>query len=30
MIAFAAWCDSAGCVRDDHFDLAIQPDLALA
>ena len=25
MIAFAAWCDSAGCVCDDHFDLAIQP-----
>ena len=29
MIAFAAWCDPAGCVRDDHFGLTIQPDLAL-
>lgn len=30
MIAFAAWCDPAGCVRDERFGLAIQPDLALA
>jgi N6-L-threonylcarbamoyladenine synthase len=29
MIAFAAWCDPAGCVRDDHFGLTIQPDLTL-
>ncbi len=29
MIAFAAWCDPAGCVRDDHFGLRIQPDLRL-
>ena len=29
MIAFAAWCDPAGCARDDHFGLTIQPDLAL-
>ena len=29
MIAFAAWCDPAGCVRDDHSGLSIQPDLAL-
>ena len=29
MIAFAAWCDPAGCVRDDHFALTIHPDLAL-
>ena len=25
----AAWCDPAGCVRDDHSGLSIQPDLAL-
>jgi hypothetical protein len=29
MIAFAAWCDTAGCRRDDHFGLTIQPDLTL-
>jgi N6-L-threonylcarbamoyladenine synthase len=29
MIAFAAWCDPAGCIRDDRFGLTIQPDLAL-
>ena len=29
MIAFAAWCDAAGCMRDDHFGLTIQPDLRL-
>jgi N6-L-threonylcarbamoyladenine synthase len=29
MIAFAAWCDPAGCAHDDHFGLTIQPDLAL-
>ena len=30
MIAFAAWCDPAGCNRRDQFALNIQPDLALA
>jgi len=30
MIAFAAWCDPAGCNRRDQFALRIQPDLALA
>ena len=29
MIAFAAWCDPAGCVRDEHFGLTIEPGLAL-
>jgi N6-L-threonylcarbamoyladenine synthase len=29
MIAFAAWCDAAGCRIDDHFGLTIEPDLAL-
>jgi len=29
MIAFAAWRDPAGCVRDEHSGLTIQPDLAL-
>jgi N6-L-threonylcarbamoyladenine synthase len=29
MIAFAAWCDPAGCARDDQSALTIQPDLAL-
>jgi N6-L-threonylcarbamoyladenine synthase len=29
MIAFAAWCDPAGCNRRDQFALTIQPDLAL-
>jgi len=30
MIAFAAWCDPAGCNRRDQLALTIQPDLALA
>ena len=30
MIAFAAWCDPAGCNRRDQLALRIQPDLALA
>jgi N6-L-threonylcarbamoyladenine synthase len=30
MIAFAAWCDPAGCARDDRFALTIQPSLALS
>ncbi len=29
MIAFAAWCDPEGCVRDDRFGLTIRPDLGL-
>ena len=29
MIAFAAWCDPAGCNRGDQFALTIEPDLAL-
>ena len=29
MIAFAAWCDPAGCARDGPSALTIQPDLAL-
>ena len=29
MIAFAAWCDPAGCARDEHSALTIQPDLTL-
>jgi N6-L-threonylcarbamoyladenine synthase len=29
MIAFAAWCDPEGCIRDDHFGLTIQPGLGL-
>jgi N6-L-threonylcarbamoyladenine synthase len=29
MIAFAAWCDPAGCVRDEHFGLTIDPGLTL-
>jgi N6-L-threonylcarbamoyladenine synthase len=29
MIAFAAWCDAAGCRCDRDFALTIEPDLAL-
>jgi N6-L-threonylcarbamoyladenine synthase len=29
MIAFAAWCDPAGCTPDEHHMLTIQPGLAL-
>jgi N6-L-threonylcarbamoyladenine synthase len=29
MIAFAAWCDPAGCACDDNLALTIQPSLSL-
>lgn len=29
MIAFAAWCDPEGCVRDEGYGLTIEPGLAL-
>jgi N6-L-threonylcarbamoyladenine synthase len=30
MIAFAAWCDPAGCTPDERQMLTIQPGLALS